>query len=59
MKYTYYDSKGNVFYSLKDARRYLRETLREDPVRVQPFTLSNKYIKRVSAVKDKVKYYSL
>jgi hypothetical protein len=59
----YYDSKGNQYKSLKDARKYLRKTLREDPVKVQPFAGTfDKYIRRVATLADgtiRYTYYGL
>ena len=63
MDYEYYDSKGHRFSSLKEARKYLRETLRDDPVKVQPFAGTfDKYIRRVATLADgtiRYTYYTL
>lgn len=58
VKYTYYHSDGCWFTTLKDARKELRKVLLDDPVRAKPF-FNGKYIKRVSDINDKTRYYGL
>lgn len=54
--YSYYDSRGSFYFTLSEARKSLREALKNDPNSVQPFEywsegekrIKRAYIKRVS-----------